>query len=206
MTAAQWQRVKEITADALELEPSGRAAFAAQTCASDSEVLEEVLRLLDEAELSGESFLSNPPLIIRELLTRRPPPAPRFSAGQMVAGRFQIEYFVAEGGMGEVYAALDLELHESVALKTIRSAIASSADAIERFKREVKQSRGITHPNVCRVYDLFSHEESSGEVLWFLTMELLQGQTLGAYLSSRGCLTLDQALPLIRDIVAALTA
>jgi eukaryotic-like serine/threonine-protein kinase len=206
MTAAQWHRVKEITADALERKPAVRSEFVAQSCDADPDVRREVLRLLVEAENSEESFLSTPPLSLRDLLARVAPPMPRFSRGQTVAGRFQIECFLGQGGMGEVYSALDLELHESVALKTIRSGVASSADAIERFKSEVKQSRGITHPNVCRVYDLFSHEESSGESIWFLTMELLRGETLADYLSNRGFLTADQAIPLIRDMVAALTA
>ncbi|MGO9257472.1 MAG: protein kinase domain-containing protein [Bryobacteraceae bacterium] len=133
-------------------------------------------------------------------------PGPSFLAGQIVAGRFEIIQFLNRGGMGEVYAAMDLELREKVALKTIRPAIASSSAVIERFKQEVRQTRRITHPNVCRVYDLFTHERPSGEPAWFLTMELLEGRTLGQQLAAGGPMPMHRALPLIRGMVAALSA
>ena len=80
--------------------------------------------------------------------------------------------------MGEVYEAWDPELKDRIALKTIRPYIANDPMIIQRFKREVKQARGISHANVCRVYDLVCHQQASGEQIWFLAMELLEGQTL----------------------------
>jgi len=204
MTAERWQRIKEITADALERPPAGRPAFVAGACAGDAEIAREVLRLLHESESTETEFLSTLPINVKGLLAQQVQRVPCFSPGQVVAGRFRIVSFLNRGGMGEVYSAFDLELQEAVALKTIRPAIASLAPVIDRFKREVKQTRHVTHGNVCRVYDLFSHDQPLGEPIWFLTMELLEGQTLAQRLASGGAMPLHQALPLIREMVAAL--
>lgn len=206
MTLTQWQRVKEITADALELEAAHRGGFIAATCGDDAQVHREVLRLVSEAEKSNDDFLSDPPARLRRILKQHEPTMPCFSTGEVVADRFEILQFLNRGGMGEVYSAMDLELREKVALKTIHPSIASSPDAIDRFKQEVRHTRRITHPNVCRVYDLFSHEPRSGNPAWFLTMELLEGETLAERIATGGPLPMKRALPLIRDMVAALSA
>ncbi len=96
-----------------------------------------------------------------------------FQTDETVAQRYRIVRFIAEGGMGEVYEAFDLELRERVALKTIRAELAESAPMLERFKREIQLARRVAHPNVCRIFDLGHHEEVT-----FLTMELLNGETL----------------------------
>src|ERR1700720_2183488 len=86
--------------------------------------------------------------------------SPRISSfvrGELLAGRFRIVRFVARGGMGEVYEAEDTELSERVALKTIRFDMATEDRTIERFKREIQLARKVTHPNVCRTFDVFRH-------------------------------------------------
>jgi eukaryotic-like serine/threonine-protein kinase len=74
-----------------------------------------------------------------------------------------------------VYEVEDLELGESVALKTIRPEIVHDPSVVSRFKREIQYAKRITHPNVCRIYDLGSHREGTTEII-FLTMELLHGE------------------------------
>src|SRR5207245_7780472 len=110
--------------------------------------------------------------------------------------------FIARGGMGDVYEAEDLELHEHVALKTVRSEIAAAEPTMARFKREVHLARRVTHPNVCRIFDLF-HDVVRSEKITFLTMELLKGQTLRERLS-RGRVNPDEACPIIRQLAAGL--
>ena len=126
--------------------------------------------------------------------------------GQILAGRFEILRFINRGGMGEVYEAWDSLLRERVALKALRPDIALSPSVIERFKREVKQARVISHVNVCRVYEVFSHTQPSGDRIWFLTMELLEGETLSHRLRLRGPLPADYAIELIEQMVAGLAA
>src|SRR5688500_3084761 len=87
---------------------------------------------------------------------------------ELVANRYQIVRWLGGGGMGRVYEAVDTELGERVALKTLNSDLAAAA--IERFRREVRLTRKIQHPNVARMFDIGEH---GGER--FLTMELVEG-------------------------------
>src|ERR1051326_2351109 len=80
-------------------------------------------------------------------------------------------------------------------------------DTLARFKREVQLARTVTHPNVCRIFDLHRHHEpESGRVITFLTMELVAGETLAEYLGRHGALAAGDALPIIRQVAAALAA
>ena len=138
---------------------------------------------------------------------------PVFADGETLAGRYRIVRFLAQGGMGEVYEAEDLELRQNVALKTI-SAQAGDVDpgAVERFKREIALARSVTHPNVCRIFDLGRHRAATPEgalpvpAVTFLTMELLEGETLSQCLRRRGRLSTREALPLITQMADALGA
>lgn len=132
---------------------------------------------------------------------------------EVLAGRYRIVKFLAQGGMGEVYEAIDLELHDRIALKTINARSTSSGPAIERFKREIHLARKVTHPNVCRIFDLGQHQPRGttkrGDPLppvVFLTMELLEGETLSRRLRRNGRMTTDQAFPVARQIADALEA
>src|SRR5258707_6540546 len=133
--------------------------------------------------------------------------APRFAAGTSLSGRYRIVRFIAAGGMGEVYEAEDLALGAEVALKTMRPELAARPTTIARFRREILLARRVTHPNVCRIFDLGQHLSSeSGPEVAFLTMELLSGQTLGQALRSHGPMSVDEALPLVAQMAAALGA
>src|SRR5262245_38778849 len=101
--------------------------------------------------------------------------------------------------MGEVYEVDDHELRVRVALKTIRTDRPSPLMVV-RFRRELYLARQVTHPNVCRVYDLGHHR---GQL--FLTMELLDGETLAKRLV-RGRLSTSEALPIVRQIASAIDA
>ena len=147
---------------------------------------------------------------IRETLNlprlSRDPSTTAFAPGDLIAHRFRVARFIARGGMGEVFEAEDLELRERVALKTIRPEIAEDETVMERFRREIQIARKVTHPNVSRVFDLFHHEGPEVERIAFLTMELLLGESLGQRLRSRGRLSAIEAEPLVRQMVAGLSA
>ncbi|HEX6097369.1 MAG TPA: protein kinase [Thermoanaerobaculia bacterium] len=151
---------------------------------------------------------SNAPTITPTAFGRpRPRPAGRsaFEAGHVVAGRYRIVRFIARGGMGEVYEAEDLELRGTVALKTIRPEVAEDEVAVERFRREIQIARKVTHPNVCRVFDV-SHDQSGGADVMFVTMELLEGRTLREAITQDGPFALRDALPVARQIADGLAA
>ncbi len=136
-----------------------------------------------------------------------------FLPGELVAGRYRIERFIAKGGMGEVYDAFDTALGDHVALKTIRPDVAHDESALERFKREIHLARQVTHRNVCRIHDLGSHSSESpvaalyprGEIL-FVSMELLRGETLAERITEKGPMSEAEALPILRQMAAALDA
>jgi serine/threonine protein kinase len=130
------------------------------------------------------------------------------SSGDVVGGRYRIERLLGGGGMGEVYAAFDEQLGERVALKTVRATIADDARAIARLKSEVQLARRVTHPNVCRIYDLGTHAPASdpGKQLAFLTMELLPGRTLADEIRHRGPFPDETASRVLRQLVAGLAA
>jgi eukaryotic-like serine/threonine-protein kinase len=132
---------------------------------------------------------------------------PGFTAGELLADRYRLVRFIARGGMGEVYEAEDLELKERVALKTVRWDVATDTLAVERFKREIQLARKVTHPNVCRIFDVSHHrEEGAPEPTIFLTMELLPGETLSQRLRRTGPMLPGEALLIASQIAEALNA
>jgi tetratricopeptide (TPR) repeat protein len=102
-----------------------------------------------------------------------PLPPGTLAIGQLLAGRFQILAELGQGGMGRVYKARDLELHEPVAIKVLSGQPDDGSVEAERLIREVQICRKITHPNVVRVFDLGRHAGSL-----FIIMELLEGEVL----------------------------
>lgn len=182
-TPQQWERVKALFEDALEKTPAERDAYIA-AAEDDPVVRGEVQRLLAHHVESG-GLLSRGGIPLTSL-SEATGPSQSFAAEDVVASRFRIVRFLARGGMGEVYEAEDLELHERVALKSIRSELLNDEKSSDRFKREVHLARQVTHPNVCRIYELFRHSrgvgESMSEGVVFVVMEMLEGETLADFL------------------------
>jgi serine/threonine protein kinase/tetratricopeptide (TPR) repeat protein len=129
-----------------------------------------------------------------------------FSAGQLISGRYRIVRCLGRGGMGEVYEAHDLELGERLALKTLLPELSLSEGALARFKTEIQLARRVTHPNVCRIFDIGRHSVTPGQEVAFLTMELLEGETLGQRLRRAGPMAVTEALPLVTQICEGLDA
>jgi serine/threonine protein kinase len=128
-----------------------------------------------------------------------------FAAGEVVAGRYKIIDLVGAGGSGEVYRAADQALGGTVALKTLRQGFAKHPKLLERFRREVQNARRVTHPNVCRFFDMGIHTSGSSK-RFFLTMELLEGESLAVAMSKRPPYAPAEALPLLAQIAAGLQA
>lgn len=128
--------------------------------------------------------------------------------GTLLGGRYRVKRFVARGGMGEVYEAWDVLLSERVALKTINP-VAASADQVRasaRFKQEVQLSRRVADPHVCRIFEFGHHVVPGYGPLAYLTMEFIEGQTLGARLRKGPRLQLDEVVELSRQMLRGLSA
>jgi tetratricopeptide (TPR) repeat protein/tRNA A-37 threonylcarbamoyl transferase component Bud32 len=137
--------------------------------------------------------------------------AARFQPGTLLLGRFRVVRLLGAGGMGEVYEAEDLELREQIALKTIRLSHARDTSMLDRLRKEVQLGRRVSHPNVCRLFDVFSVTlpatvDAPPVDCAIVTMELLRGRTLADHLRDEGSLPLDQALPLAQQIAEGLQA
>lgn len=132
----------------------------------------------------------------------------RFSPGQMVAERYRIVGLLGRGGMGEVYRADDLTLAQPVALKFLPAALSSDPQRVQRLLGEVRLTRQISHPGVCRVYDVHTIPGANpGDApTIFLAMEFIDGEDLGSLLRRIGRLPKDKALEVARQVCAGLAA
>src|SRR5512143_520726 len=116
-------------------------------------------------------------------------------------GNYEILGSLGAGGMGEVYRARDLRLDRDVAVKVLPADVASSADRLARFEREARTAAGLNHPNIVTLYSVEDHDG-----VRFLTMELIEGQTLSTLIAPGGLplpRILELAIPLIDALVVA---
>jgi serine/threonine-protein kinase len=125
----------------------------------------------------------------------------RFPPGTLVASRYRIVARLGKGGMGEVFRADDLILGQPVALKFLPESMASNVNLLTRFYDEVRIARQVTHPNVCRVYDI---GEMEGQP--YLSMQYIDGEDLGVLLKRIGRLPADKATEITRKLCAGLGA
>ncbi len=117
------------------------------------------------------------------------------------AERYRIIGLLGKGGMGEVYRADDLTLDQPVALKFLPEKVAADPARLERFLNEVRVARQVSHPNVCRLYDI-----GQADGLHFISMEYVDGEDLASLLRRIGRLPLDKALEIARQMCAGLAA
>ena len=179
-------RAGEVFLAALSIAASERDAFLVEVCKGDEELLQEVRSLLlfheDDRTEAVDPFV-----------TRR-----AFSAGDVFAGRYRMIARVGRGGMGDVWRADDMVLETPVALKLIHS---SSPSDRSRILQEVRLARQVTHPAVCRVFDV----GEAGETIFF-SMEFVQGEDLASLLRRTGRLTSERVVEIAHQLCAGLAA
>ena len=207
-------KVDALLHEALGLPPEKRQDYLDQACGSDLALRRELTSLIEADEAAGD-FLGRPYLRLSpqggETLTLSPRNGTngaqsdkrqsRFPPGTILAGRYQILRIIGRGGMGEVFRANDLKLGQAVALKFLPEHMEADEVRLAAFLNEVKTARQISHPNVCRVYDV-------GEVQGhhFISMEYIDGETLSSLLGRAGKLAYPKALELARQAAAGLAA
>jgi serine/threonine-protein kinase len=124
-----------------------------------------------------------------------------FVPGEILANRYRIVSLLGRGGMGEVYRADDLRTAQPVALKFVITPGPADAALRERLLREAQLARQITHPNVCRIYDIGER----GDEL-YLSMEYIDGENLRSLLRRVGRLPFEKALDVAQQLCAGLAA
>ncbi|HUP64150.1 MAG TPA: serine/threonine-protein kinase, partial [Thermoanaerobaculia bacterium] len=125
----------------------------------------------------------------------------RFTPGTVLEERYRIVAPLGKGGMGEVYRAEDLKLGQQVALKFLPRTLERSPGQLSRLYEEVRIGRQVSHPNVCRLYDIGEWEGNH-----FIAMEYIDGEDLASLIRRIGRLPHDKAVDLSRDICAGLAA
>src|SRR6202051_1729036 len=125
----------------------------------------------------------------------------RFLPGRLVASRYRIIALLGKGGMGEVYRADDLTLGQAVALKFLPAHLARDPDRLTRFRKEVATARKVSHPNVCRVYDIAEHDGQP-----FLSMEFVDGEDLSSVLKRLRRVPVEKGVEVARQFCSALAA
>jgi serine/threonine-protein kinase len=166
------------------------------SCAAPVDVTSAETEVLAAAANAGTSSRTAPRLTSSSSVDEG-----RFLPGVVLAGRYRIAGLLGRGGMGEVYRATDLTLGQAVALKFLPEGAAGDERALARFFNEVRMARQVTHPNVCRVYDI-------GEIegVRYISMEYVDGEDLAVLLRRIGRLPADKAIEIARKLCAGLAA
>jgi len=204
---SRWDEVSELLAEAGRIAPAERDAYLRNRTADES-VRSEILSLLAVEMPSGDllegaAFDCYQPGVGAQ---EHSATEPRLAIGEVVASRFHIESFLGRGGMGEVYKAEDRELGERVALKLLHPELASQAGFLDRFRREIRLARRISHPNVARVFDLVQEPAHQLGALHFYVLELLNGETLAQRIKRDGAMDLSEALEIAKQMAGGLAA
>jgi tetratricopeptide (TPR) repeat protein len=197
MTPERWEKIKGIFDTALSIPPEDRAGFVERECAGDDVAQREVLRLLEEYEKT-RTFIDRP--VVRLSYSLAP--------AEIISGRYRVVRPLGRGGMGEVYEVRDEMLSEAVALKTLRAELCDDPAFLKRFQTEIHLARKVTHPNVCRVFEVGVHEfPDSGRLpLYYFTMQLLEGETLSGRIHRAGRFGSAEGFPLIVQMAEGLQA
>ncbi len=179
--SASRPRAKDIFLAIVDLPKEQRAGYLTAACGDDLALRQEVESLLQYHEDASKE-----------------PDEVVFEAGQVFAGRYRMVERIGRGGMGDVWCSDDLILQTPVALKVIQSA---SPEARERILNEVRLARQITHPAVCRVFDV---GEAEGVI--FFSMELVKGEDLASLLHRAGRLPQEKVVEIGLQLCGGLAA
>jgi serine/threonine-protein kinase len=125
----------------------------------------------------------------------------RLNTGTLVGGRYRIDGFVGEGGMGRVYRASDLQAARPVAIKQLSPSYAEDRPAVERFRREIEVAQKLDHQNLVRVYDAGKWEGMS-----YLAMEYVDGDSLKERIQQRKTVDPESAVALLLQLCDGLEA
>lgn len=119
---------------------------------------------------------------------------------KLIANRYLLISNIGQGGMADVYKAIDTILNREVAVKVLRGELSHDPMTLLRFQREASAASKLSHPNVVDVYDV---GESDGR--HYIVMEYVRGRTLKQLIAQRGALNLDEAIDIMMQLTSAIS-
>lgn len=219
MTPERHEQIKKIFLTACDLEESARPAYINRACGNDAELREEVEALFrhhhpgtiiaghaDGGQAGSDPHADDASSAVsatsaQAVLQGEAGPPERFSIGTVIADRYRVVGRLGAGGMGEVYRVQDLKLQQAVALKFIWQGRANDPIWLARLRNEASLARRVTHPNVCRIYDI---GEVDGQA--FISMEYVDGENLASLIKRIGKLPREKMIQIAWQLCAGLGA
>lgn len=195
MTPEGLKRVEEIFQAALELGAQQRSAFLANACGDDEVLRHEVDSLLYYNEQTQSPLIYPVVEAAFRALTRRDGES---LIGKTV-GHFRLLSLIDEGGMGEVYLALDQRLNRKVALKFLPASFLDDENQVRRLHDEARAASALNHPNIVTIYDL-----GQADTLHFIAMEFVDGVTLRQKMQTQ--MPLHEVLNIAIQVASGLAA
>jgi serine/threonine protein kinase/Tfp pilus assembly protein PilF len=197
MNSERWEQASRILETALERNPEQLAAYLDEVCANDVDLRREVESLLVASAQAG-SLLDSPAMAMA---------APLFVNDSVKTvldqsiGRYKIIATLGTGGMGEVYLAHDTRLGRKIALKLLPEQFTTDKDRLRRFEQEARAASGLSHPNVCVIYEVGETEDDRH----YIAMEYVDGVTLREHMTEAR-LKLSEVLDVAVQVASGLAA
>ena len=198
MTPEQHAQAKKVFLEVCSAPPGEQQELLEQLCGDDGALKGDVARLL-ACHIEDTITADN-----REILPatdHEVAESTAYQSGHLIADRYRIVTQIGRGAMGEVYRAEDLKLTQTVALKFLRAPAMGAGRWLARLHQEVRLAREVTHPNVCRIFDI---GEAEGE--HFISMEFIDGENLAILLQRIGRLPQDKGIDIGRQLCSGLAA
>lgn len=173
MDANRWAQINQIFYTVVDRSPQEREALLSQACRDDTDLRREVETLINSHEQEWQFLETASAVVAADLLAEQ---ATGQLAGQTL-GHYQLIALLGAGGMGEVYRARDMRLERDVAVKVLTEQTARNPAALSQFEQEARAVAALSHPNILAIHD-FGIEQNTT----YAVMELLEGETLRAYL------------------------
>lgn len=194
MNREEYQQVKEVFQDALDLAPNERAEYLDKNCSDNLQLRHEVEKLLASFD---DDYLEQPAIgkVAESIISKS-----NLSTGQEI-GHYKILKKIGAGGMGEVFLAEDLRLKRKIALKILPVAISQNKNHLHRFEQEAFAASALNHPNILTVHE-FGNENGTN----FIATEFVEGKTLRERIIGGNHLSLSETLEIVLQIAAALVA
>ena len=121
-------------------------------------------------------------------------------ANNMIANRYEVFKHIGQGGMADVFLAMDTILNREVAIKILRSELCTDPVSVVRFEREAQAATTLSHPNIVEIYDVGEYKGHR-----YIVMEYVPGRTLKQVIRSRGSLEPDEAIDIEKQLVSAVS-